>query len=630
MKINSKLREVIKRCQKSPDFFIETFGKVRHPMAGEMDFKLFKYQKRSLDCFRDYRYNIYKKVRQCGISTITGIYAMWLAMFIPHATVLIVSKRDEDSKEFMSKNIKFPYERLPKQLRAIWGDLPEIYSMHHIMFRNGSSIKCLPSGPNTLRANSSTLNVIDEAAFMPHMDEMWAGGAPTLIMGGSVIVISTTKGKGNWYHSTWEDAEAKQNEFNPIEIDWWEMDWEIGFPDPHTGQLVTIAPTNGIRETTPEEVETYGPYWSPWLEEQYRALQEKGEAWKFRQEILASFEGTGNTVLDVTTLMHIEKQRSDDFGRIRSVEYIHPVTERQVTLDFEDQLWVWKKPVRPTRDTIEGGKIIKPGESGHTYTIGVDVSTGEASDYSTVQIFDVDAKEQVAELNIKVLPSILTMMVDYIARWYNNALVVCERTGIGQGVAADLGQQVGYHNLFRMRMPNGTRSKKVGYPTTAASKPAINKCLMDMLGEDNFKIYSHRLYRQLSMYVYLTEIKTGAEPGPGNHDDLCIAAGLALIGVQDAVMMDSTAMIPTRGAEIMLDPEINRDAIVDQHRKYAAKGGMNLLMPVTHGPSNESKEDSIDRELQKFTTQLGGLTMDQAKTRVSHRKHVIKRGKYSR
>jgi hypothetical protein len=634
MKISANMRALIKKCRDNPKFFIRKFGTISHPMAGLIPFKLFSYQKNSIDTFRQNRFAIYRKCRQSGISTLAGIYALWMAMFHEAATILVVSKRDEDSKDFMAKNIKIPYEYLPKPFKDIWGNKPPLYSAHQIRFNNRSIIKCLPSGADTMRSNSSTLNIIDEAAFCPEMTDMWGGAAPTLIHGGQVIVISTSKGKGNWYHNTWSDAEAGVNEFCPIQIMWWDMDWVIDFFDKKTNRNIRIAPRDGIRECTPEEAEVYGPYWSPWLGEQYRILQEKGEAHLFKEEILAEFLGTGNTVVDPKVLLEIERTRKDEYRTLKQANYINPTTDERLILDFADQLHVWKTPVKPESDTITDGKVVVPGSSGHSYVMGVDIATGEATDYSGVQILDINTQEQVAELRIKAIPKILAMMVDYLARWYNNALVVPERTGIGAGFCQELYNIIGYHNIWRQMMPTGKRNNKVGFPTNAASKPIIDNHLMNMLGEDGYVIYSHRVYKELNIYVYLNANKTGAEPGPGNHDDLVIALGLALIGVRDALQMDTTAMYPSRGGDLITPVLETTDNMDEQKNRFAARGGLNLLMPTVGGvESGMDPALNADEAIRKFSSQIGGLTKEQVMKgmdNVTDKKHglKIKRGKF--
>ena len=103
-------------------------------------------------------------------------------------------------------------------MRELWK--PETINEHTLAFSNGSSIKSLTSSPDTLRSNASSLNIIDEAAFIDKMEDMWSGGWSTLQHGGSVIIVSTPRGVGNWYWKVWTGAVDKQNDFNPIIINW--------------------------------------------------------------------------------------------------------------------------------------------------------------------------------------------------------------------------------------------------------------------------------------------------------------------------------------------------------------------------------------------------------------------------
>jgi hypothetical protein len=176
-----------------------------------------------------------------------------------------------------------------------------------------------------------------------------------------------------------------------------------------------------------------------------------------------------------------------------------------------------------------------------------------------------------------------------------------------------------------MKLPNGKRSAKIGYPTSPAHKPSIDKSLMTMMGEDNYQIYSHRLYKQLAVYVHLTEKKTGPEPGIGNHIDCAIAAGLALLGAEDAIQSDVTAMIPTRHASSPNMP-LNRDVIMEEHKNISSGGGLNAVVPYYDNAAfYADPETRADMALQDFTKQIGGLTMQQLREPIRARKHVIKK-----
>jgi hypothetical protein len=643
MAIDPVIAKTIKRCQNSASFFINSFGHVKHPKAGAVPFTLFSYQKQCLKEYRENRWVIFRKVRQSGISTLTGAYALWYAMFFPNKTVLIVSKRDDDAMEFLRRNVKFFYDNLPQWMRDMWPledakGIP-LNNEHMMGFPNGSRITSLTSGPDTLRSNASSLNIIDEAAFIMHMDAMWAGAAPTLAHGGSVIVISTCNGIGNWYEQTYTDASDGKNKlWHPIEINWWDMDWEIKFIDELTRKKVELAPIRDIRECkTPEEQRKYGKYWSPWLEEQYNSLVKKGGESLFRQEILADFLGSGNTVLTRDALMFISTTVSDDYKPIDMVSYKNPVTGEDQTLEFNKTLWLWKHTESSDYAPIRNFQ----------YVIGADPSTGEGSDPSAFVVWCINTREQVAEFNGKVLPSEFARMLDFVGRSYNNALIVPERTGIGASVCQDLDKVLCYPNLYRQEIMTAKRIKlgKVGYPTAPATKPALNKAMLDHLipskewitDQDDdpgcFRIRSTRLKKELEIYVYLTPTKTGAETGQGNHDDITIACALGLIGINQSISHGGSTLTPFNETAIGGVPiEVNIPAAFDRAKAVIEVAGTpdvsgQVMVPIVPSRINLSSR-TAEEELREFMAQISGGVFTDSELRdklpqVKDKKHGI-------
>lgn len=643
---NGVFIQLVKRCQKSPSFFVDNFCKVKHPMQGIIAFKLYSYQRKALAQFKKHRFNVFKKCRQCGASTLTGVYALWFAMMFAQKSILIVSKRDEDAMEFLNRNVKFVYDNLPDWMQKIWK--LEKRNEHEMVFANGSTIRSLTSSPDTLRSNSASLIIVDEAAFMPAMETMWSGGWSTIQTGGSVIVISTTNGLGNWYWKTWNDAINKDNDFNPIQIEWWDMDWVCEFTDEISGAVTRIAPTDGLRKCeTPKEIERYGPYWSPWLEDQHRQLATKGNDQKFRQEILAEFMGTGNTVLNREALLAIQEMVMDTEEAIKSerlklhtigiVDYVNTPANEVSKLDFQEDLLIWKPPYNQkvlaqlSRKNVDLNSLPPHDRRPHRYVIGADSSSGEANDFCAVEVLDIDTNEQVAELRIRALPRVFARMVDYIGRWYNNAFIVPERTGIGAAVCQELDKVLMYPNLYRHKKVQATLKLKylqIGYPTSSSSKPILVKYLQDELGVDGLHIKSSRLYHELSIFIHLGKNKFGNEQGSGNTDDLVLAMALALVGIEDALYRENLNLTPVHSMEFGGIPDPLLAANVGEMTK---RGGRGVLIP--YGMTSEIYTDkpSAESELARFATQIGGVPISKDKIPrmgtndpVSFKKHILR------
>lgn len=641
-------KQVIKKCQSSVSFFIANFCKTKHPSAGIIPFRLFKYQKESLKAFRKHRFTIFRKCRQSGISSISGAFALWYAMFFNHKTILIVSRTDDDAMTFLNKNVTFLFRNLPQWMQKAWKPVKD--SAHEFTLPNGSGIKSLTSHPDVLRSNASSLNIIDEAAFIMDMSTLWSAGYPTLQHGGSVIVVSTTAGVGGWYWSTWMDAEAKLNDFKPIMINWWDMDWSIEYPDSLTGELKRIAPVDGIRKcVTAEEVAKYGQYWSPWLESQWRGLQERGESWKFKQEVLADFVGSGNTILDDNVLAKMQLEVNDNYKRvIGNQPYVHPVKDQSTFVNFnggdrelepEEGLWVWKQPNMGTKPEFRNKVLVHPGRPEHRYVMGVDLATGKGRDYHAIEVFDVDELEQVAEMMIRCLPRDFKLIVDYIGRWYNNAKMVVERNNGGDAFIDELRLDLMYPNLWRKvelnDKPNMSgRGNKVkiseyGFSTGGTTKSVLNKALIDNFRMDNdgVIIYSKRLLKQFNIYVRKKDRaghdtnKTEAEDGSGNFDDLVIASGLAMIGLPDALSFSGDTLLP--GVPQLSDAMSTEDAMAGL-ANILKKNGSQVMVPFA-SVADEPIEESIQNEILKFATQLGALPMSVPLPASTHSKNPFQK-----
>ena len=210
-----KVNEII-RCGKSPQYFIDNYCRISHPMHGLIPFKTYDYQKDLLKDFNDYRFNIILKARQLGISTISAGYIVWFMMFHRDKNILVIATKFQTAAN------------LVKKVKAITNNLPEWIKIAKISvdnrtafeLNNGSQIKAGTTSGDAGRSEALSLLVIDEAAHVDGLEELWTGLYPTLSTGGRCIALSTPNGVGNWFHKTYVDAEAEDNDFHPINLPW--------------------------------------------------------------------------------------------------------------------------------------------------------------------------------------------------------------------------------------------------------------------------------------------------------------------------------------------------------------------------------------------------------------------------
>ncbi len=247
-----QFREII-LCRKSFPYFCKKYVKIYHQIRGIVPFELYQFQERVVSEYQNHRFNIIRKFRQGGISTVTAVYCLWRCCFFVDQSAFVISITDREAINF-HKIVTTAYESLPEWLapRSI------AKNQHELVLDSGGSIICLT--PKAGRSFAKGLVVIDEAAFIPEMEDAWGRIYPVVSTGGQVIVVSTVNGIGNWYHKTWIEAENQTNRFNRIRLNYTEH------PD----------------YNKPE-----------WVEETKAQLGEK----KWKQEVLGEFLGSANTYL---------------------------------------------------------------------------------------------------------------------------------------------------------------------------------------------------------------------------------------------------------------------------------------------------------------------------------------------
>jgi hypothetical protein len=209
------LKEVVK-SGKDPVHFIRSYCKISHPQRGLIPFKTYDFQDDLLKDFNDYRFNVVLKARQLGISTITAAYTVWLMLFHRDKNILVVATKLQTATNLVRK-----VKKIMKQLPP-WMRISEIHIDNRTSFEltNGSQIKASSTSSDAGRSEALSLLVIDEAAHVEALDELWTALYPTLSTGGRCIALSTPNGVGNWFHKVCVEAEAGTNAFHMTTLMW--------------------------------------------------------------------------------------------------------------------------------------------------------------------------------------------------------------------------------------------------------------------------------------------------------------------------------------------------------------------------------------------------------------------------
>ena len=280
------IKEEYKKCLVDPIYFMKKYVKIQHPIRGTVNFDLYEFQEKTLTDLVEHDFNIILKSRQMGISTLTAAYSLWLMVFHKDKNVLCISINQETSKEIVTR-VRFANDNLPSWLKVKEQEDNRL----SLRLTNGSQIKAVSSAGTSGRSSALSLLIIDEAAFIDNIAEIWLSAQYTLSTGGRAIMLSTPNGVGNFFHQTWIKAEAKENEFNTIRLPW---------------------------HLHPERDQS-------WRDKQTELSGVKGAA----QECDCDFATTGNGIVDAVTIDFYKQSKVKDPIEMRGIDHGY---------------WIWEYP----------------------------------------------------------------------------------------------------------------------------------------------------------------------------------------------------------------------------------------------------------------------------------------------
>ena len=180
---------------------------------------------------------------------------------------------------------------------------------------------------------------------------------------------------------------------------------------------------------------------------------------------------------------------------------------------FDRNLWVWEYP-----------------DYSKQYLICADVARGDGSDYSAVQVFELETLTQVTK--------------------YNDAILVVENNNIGWATLQTIIDR-GYDNLFYQdkdhmiidnehqytnRYKHIDKNKVPGFTTSSKTKPLVVAKMEEYTREKLVNLRSSRLIDELFVFIYKNS-KT--EALDGYNDDLVMSYSILLWIRDTAIRMQS-------------------------------------------------------------------------------------------
>ena len=428
-------KEIIK-CGKDPVYFIDNYAKISHPMYGLIPFKLYDYQGELLNDFNDHRFNIILKARQLGISTITAAYIAWMMLFHRDKNVLVMATKFTTAGNLVKK-VKAIVKNLPDWIR-----IAEVSVDNRTSFEltNASQIKASSTSGDAGRSEALSLLVIDEAAHVDGLDELWTGLYPTLSTGGRCIALSTPNGVGNWFHKHYVEADQKNNNFHPTKLMW----------DVH-----------------PDRDQS-------WFEKETKNMSRRQVA----QELECNFNTSGETII-----------HPDDLTRIGQ-----EVREPKYRVGFDRNFWIWENYNSDYTYLLSADVARGDGKDNsvfHIFNLDTMEIVGEYQGKVTPDVFGrliYDAGKQYGDClavveNNSVGFSVLEKLKDMN---YPNIYHSIKST----------------HEYVDQIIAETHNSSVAGFTTSLKTRPIIIAKMEEFIRNNLVKIPSSRLYNEMKTFIW--------------------------------------------------------------------------------------------------------------------------------
>lgn len=508
------IRDETKKCMSDPIYFMRKYVKIQHPNRGTIPFDLYPFQEDTLDRFHDDRFLLILKSRQLGITTLVAAYSLWMMIFNSDKSILIISIKQEVSKEIVTK-VRFANDHLPSWLKVVATEDNRL----SLRLKNGSQIQATSSATDAGRSKAVSLLVLDEAAFIDSASDIWTSCFNTLSTGGRAIVLSTPNGVGNWFHKMWIEAEKKKNDFKTLKLPW----------DLH-----------------------------PERKQEWRDLQTKnmGER-QASQECDCDFLTSGANVIDLLILKEYEERTIHNRPEMGVRD---PIETR-----YANSLWIWDLP-KSNYDYIVCADVARGDgldySSAHVIEIETLTQAAEFQQQISPKEFGNFLVNLATEYNDALLiveynglgPAVLQQITD---RDYKNTFY----SSLDLKIVEVQRQITNKHYAEERKL-------KPGFTTTSSTRPLIISKIEAYFRERLVDIRSVRLINELKTFIW---DNGKAQAAPNYNDDLVIALGIGLWVRDTALKLRQEGVLLTRALLDKVHIEQGRDNIPFYTPKMASR-----------------------------------------------------------
>lgn len=208
------------KCSQDIEYFLTKYIKIVNVDKGLISFNPYAYQIQIAKTVVENRFTICKLPRQSGKTTVVAGILLWYILFNKDFNIGILAHKHSQSREILSR-LQLAYEWIPSWMQQ---GIVE-WNKGSVELENGSKVVTAATTGSALRGGSYNLIYLDEFAFIPSnmQEEFFRSVYPTISSGTtSKIVITSTPNGMNYFYKIWAESEEGKNEYERIEINWWD------------------------------------------------------------------------------------------------------------------------------------------------------------------------------------------------------------------------------------------------------------------------------------------------------------------------------------------------------------------------------------------------------------------------
>lgn len=488
------------------------------------------------------------KARQWGGSTMTQFYMFWIQkMHKRHWNSVICGDVEKQSKVVLAmlENAAADYDSfIDSGVPTVLKPYGRTDSIRVIQDRDCTITVGSAQKPDKVRGEDTSMAHLTEVGLWREtlgkkpedLIESITGG---MLQGAYTLLVleSTAKGVGNYFHNTWLGALRGENNFEPVFVSWWMIDM---YSKPIADYKNFIASMGNYEWFLWDEGATLEAI--NWYREKQRSMDELAMRSEYPTTADEAFQSTGAMYFSRGYIRDLEQsvRKPRKVGEVVSSASNADKERYLVDVRFEEQerghLKMW--------EDVDRSVAMR-----NRYLVTVDLGKGGSvdADNTIVCVFDRywqqkgegGYPEVVAEWSGKERETdLLAWKIAQIASYYNNALLVIESNTIDSSkedrFRAVLDEIKDYYpNLYKRPIVNKTDVGNVGafrygWSTNHQSKEEICSDLDWALREGMYVERCREAIDEMLIFERHSDGSLGNVVGKGNHDDRVITRALGV------------------------------------------------------------------------------------------------------